>query len=506
VCDKNGTQIGAGAGNSTEGSGSTTLLYKVTFPSTYSGQVGYIGIELERLGIPLYCADGNGKSAVVLLDQRNPAFSGNIYRLAVDVSMVMIGNSPGSFNLGMLPTAPIPELNFSSITVKLTPPPNAGRFTANMMYATTKESGLAPEALLGIGEAPRSSGTGVTGRLFMTTDATQFRLWVLYADSDGLSAYCAYADVVVFNQDGVHTVSAAPDRIGYAISDAKMLSAYTAAALKNPAMLDENIILTRDIRCAYGTADANYIGFEGWTPIGGYKAFTGIFDGAGYTVSAIKLNVSLTMPQIAGYVALNGPYFGFFGATDGAVIKNVLFSGFQPSIITLPAVTEKVAAGSFIGSAKDTLISNVSVNAPTYIQVQAAGPIVAGGFVGEIFGDAPPPLVNIQSSTAIIVTSTGENATVSGGGLTGRAANLTLQHCLAQGLVRITAQQTAYAGGLVGSGSDLTIQGSVAYGDVTASAAGAVFADALLGTLADTTAAGSCTIDASSGTGTVTVP
>lgn len=168
-----------------------------------------------------------------------------------------------------------------------------------------------------------------------------------------------------------------------------------------------------------------------WNPIGQENgnnlAFSGIFDGQGFTISNLLINNDNM---------LAGEYAGLFGYTRGATIKNVN--------LTDVAVSGTVNVGALVGKAYNTTIENCIVNgevrgsgnnigglvghaAVTRIKRSSVSGIVAGGadrvggLVGHMTGSNYLGNANIAYSSSDVKVS-GANAI---GGLVG----FTLTQC-----------------------------------------------------------------------------
>ena len=120
--------------------------------------------------------------------------------------------------------------------------------------------------------------------------------------------------------------------------------------------------------------DVNLNGSEDfqWTPIGyfneydfsDYQCFGGRFDGNGHNVSGI-------------YISSSAIYVGFFGYTNGAVVKNLTVMGTKVS-------TSGNTAGGLIGSANGSIVlNNCNCNIKECTSSGYAGGIVGSNGTGE---------------------------------------------------------------------------------------------------------------------------
>jgi len=164
-----------------------------------------------------------------------------------------------------------------------------------------------------------------------------------------------------------------------------------------------------------------------WAPIGTDAApFTGIFDGAGFTISNLKINQS------------GSSRLGLFGVTSNANVKKLALT--QVSVIGSSDV------GGLIGKASGTTVSQDFVT----------GRIEGNDHVGAIIGGT-------TGGTLTTITNCYANADVStrssqAGGLAGAVSSLTMTNCYFAGTVLApTTGWTNNAGGLV----SITEDGSV---------------------------------------------
>ena len=178
------------------------------------------------------------------------------------------------------------------------------------------------------------------------------------------------------------------------------------------AVLTNNITVNKDVLKNDGTLADDVSGFTSWTPIGYYNSdsdccfYTGIFDGAGHTISGLYLN-----DKDAVYVGL------FACVGEGGAVLNV-------------GVVDSYFQGEYC----------------------------VGGLCGVNFGGN---FTNCYNAGVIIGTS--ENA----GGLCGVNANGTMTNCYNIGTVT-AAGEHGYAGGVCGLNGNGTITNCYNAGAVTA--------------------------------------
>ncbi len=222
------------------------------------------------------------------------------------------------------------------------------------------------------------------------------------------------------------------------IKSGKLLAALAEAVNNGNDYAGYTIKLTKNL-------DLN--GIE-WTPIGqknGNK-FKGIFDGQGYTVTGLKISEEKAA-AFDGYVA-------FFGATEGATIKNLTVAG---------SVTGNDAAG-IVGKGVNTTLENCHNEATiTATEAKAAG-IVASLDKGT--------LKNCTNSGAI----TTKGAWPAAGIVAWCNPNAAIENCQNFGDVTVTGiGDTSQAGGICGNlGSSSVVKDCINSGRISASLAGGV--------------------------------
>mgnify|MGYP006967209331 CR=1 FL=1 len=128
------------------------------------------------------------------------------------------------------------------------------------------------------------------------------------------------------------------------------------------------------------------LGGKEWTPIG-YKrvyAFSGIFDGNGYTISNFKAGSAESLGTV------NYKYYGLFGYLgSNAVVRNLKVRtsiGISDSVASSGRHSNGIYAGAVAGYALDALVKDVDVAAEIGINVLATYEICAGAIVGKADG------------------------------------------------------------------------------------------------------------------------
>lgn len=212
-----------------------------------------------------------------------------------------------------------------------------------------------------------------------------------------------------------------------------------------------NYILMNDIDLTEATAkggDYDY-GGNGWNPIGSDDiygksgAFTGIFDGNGYTISGMRITNEATLPSGNGSIL----YYGLFANNKGT-IKNLNIGG---SINYNRAVDRTIYAGGIAAYNSGTIVG--CSNEVTITIDKTASTIYAGGIVADNVGT----IKECYNKAPVIATYTsGYYDRRYAGGISGCGGNgSSIVNCYNLG--DITAETTttsssyyAYAGGIQG--------------------------------------------------------
>lgn len=172
----------------------------------------------------------------------------------------------------------------------------------------------------------------------------------------------------------------------YLIKDAYDLEAMAEYADQNAYfVLAEDIVLT-DADYEFGGSFYNVgngIVTIGNTEVAFNGNFSGLYGGKIHSITGLRMN--------------GKTFGGLFGATDGAVITDLVINGAD--------ITASADAGVLIGRANDTTIKNVTVNDAKVVTTQSGS--VAGGLIGiaqsTIIEDVT--LNNVEVSTTLDSTS-----------------------------------------------------------------------------------------------------
>ena len=253
-------------------------------------------------------------------------------------------------------------------------------------------------------------------------------------------------------------------------------SIWTSHQLQLMAMgLGASYTLRRDLDLAPALANQAQVWrvASGFMPVkAGINAFSGQFDGAGYTINGLGIN---------GGSANN---IGLFGQISGATIRDLTLANVAIS-----------GTGTYYGA----LAGGPGVAASTISGVHVSGTVSAGSYAGGIVGSLNGTISGVSSSAAVNVTVTAAGGLL--GELTGSlrqsyaTGDVVAAGDLAGGLVAVlqsnaaiaqsyftgTVKAANYAGGLVGIANfNATITDSYAMGAV---AVGSNYAGGLAGRL-----------------------
>jgi hypothetical protein len=187
------------------------------------------------------------------------------------------------------------------------------------------------------------------------------------------------------------------------------------------------------------TADISLSGFStgaGWTPIGNYSTssivFAGNFDGAGFTVSNLYINI----PSATAAV-----YAGLFGYVSAGTIQNLGVSG--------------------------------SVSATT-----SGGANYIAGCVGGITGYAAGRITSCYNTASVSMISTSSAYDYMAGNVGGiagaTAVNVTM--CYNAGMINLSSNYRTHAGGIVGDikATAITIEGCYNTGEVSTNSSASI--------------------------------
>ncbi len=205
-----------------------------------------------------------------------------------------------------------------------------------------------------------------------------------------------------------------------------------------------------------------------WTPIGTYGApFEGTLDGAGYKITGLKVNTAIADIGVSS-TDHKYYYYGLFGVTNGATVKNIKFENAE-IIGSTNEPLHYVYAGIIAGLVIDTEITDCTFSGK--VEAESSNAIAAAGAVAGMSNGSS---LKSCTTTASVKTKNSPERAISGGFLGYSRLETVIEDCTSK--ADISASSTigvAYAGGISGyaystamtrCGSDSTV-----YAEVTAS-------------------------------------
>ena len=231
-----------------------------------------------------------------------------------------------------------------------------------------------------------------------------------------------------------------------------------------------------------------------WSPIGTYDdAFIGAFNGNGYTISNVHIDMTLPATNDSNH------YIGLFGYTKAFIfdlnidymqitihsdVSNYIYvgalAGKSESDVVNVHVTNahitvdgviKGAIGGLVGTHRGDMIrssANTNITDVTFTDATSDMRLYVGGLIG----DKQYQDVRHSSASGDITVAFSSAQTVFAGGLIGSASadNAIIANSFASGNLNISGDYYTRVGGLVGNSFETTVDNSFALGDVHASA------------------------------------
>ena len=297
-------------------------------------------------------------------------------------------------------------------------------------------------------------------------------------DFEDNNGFCSYCDIYEAPSSGTGT-SGSP----YQITNAGQLYWFAAVVNNELDKCDDAPAERNTSACAKLMSNITIndnIYFEIarlWTPIGidgsSSNYYTGTFDGDGYTISGMKVNITGATSNI--YAGLFGYVYGSSGKIQNVGIINSSVNASGPNTVC--------ASGLVAGYLDSSRITNCYATGDVTATGTGSGFVYAGGLVGW----------NIQTSVITGSYATGNVTAINrynstyAGGLAGYNNSATITSSYATGDVTVTCTSTGtgnnYTGGLAGYCYSTTITNSYATGDVsvTHDGTGNVMAGGLIG-------------------------
>lgn len=223
------------------------------------------------------------------------------------------------------------------------------------------------------------------------------------------------------------TVSATPEQINgvYQIKTANNL--FWFAALVNGTLTDGTA--QNAAACAVLTTNIDLTG-EAWTPIGSKSnPYTGTFDGAGFTISGMKIE------NATGYS-------GLFGNVTGTV-RDFTVTG----SITITGDETVSRVGGAVGSLGTASVGGTVSGVTSDVDITvSAGNDHIGGVVGSMPENSSPTVENCVYTGDINITV----AAGSVAGVVGYIRTGTIQNCANQGGISVSESGNGSVGGILG--------------------------------------------------------
>lgn len=241
----------------------------------------------------------------------------------------------------------------------------------------------------------------------------------------------------------------------------------------------------------------------------GGAAFSGTFDGNGYTIS--------------GFRSTNNYYDGLFPYVVGATIKNLTLKGegagagliFLADGVTVENCTIDLdqtisgsgISGAVVGHAMGTgVFRNITTRGTVTFTRETSSYTNFGSIIGQKYAGAVVTIENCVNGIDITARTTGLNL----GGFIGALAfdatgSCTIINCVNNGNITLEAGATGNVGGIVGGNHDcdLVITNCTNNGNITAASA-SVFTGGIMGMKNNSGASGYVTINGCTNTGNIT--
>lgn len=235
-------------------------------------------------------------------------------------------------------------------------------------------------------------------------------------------------------QAGAFVVDAATESTAVEISTYEQFAAFAKAVNAGTAEAYASVKLTADITIPAGTT---------WTPIGSAaNPYTGVFDGAGHTVSGLTASIT------AAEYSPEAP-FGLFGKTQGATIKNLKMSN-----VVLSGESSS-GSGILCGLAEKTEISGCTIDSSCSIVSD-----------GALIGGLTCMLTGSTVKDCVVAADIQLNGQAPSGGYVYQANGSQIINSVFKGTIKGTGA-IVYTGGFVGINNGL-IANCIYSGSMTA--------------------------------------
>ena len=203
------------------------------------------------------------------------------------------------------------------------------------------------------------------------------------------------------------------------------------------AELTDNITINTDVLNENGKLNSND-SFAQWTPIGTSNAYTGTFDGQGYTISGLYVNITSSYSDDYIYAGL----FGYVGS--GGQVKNVKVAdsyisvnvnacvggvcGYSSGTITNCSVSDSAFSGTY--DIENGIICSVGgvcgYNYGTITNCYNDGTVKGSYYTGGVCGGNGATITNCYNTGSVTGTNAGTNYV---GGVCGNNYLCTITNC-----------------------------------------------------------------------------
>ena len=200
------------------------------------------------------------------------------------------------------------------------------------------------------------------------------------------------------------------------------------------------------------------LGEHDWTVIGQLpgRAFSGVFDGGGHTVT------------LGGRLVSQGQYFGLFGYLSGATVQNLVAAGQASAVYQTGTYCYDISLGAIAGYAVNSSFHSCGSRAALSLQgtTGTLGMLALGGIAGYSVRSSFYACHNTGKLTGALQVGSG-SGTAYLGGITGyftasSARTASLDSCYNTGTLQAEAK-TPRTGGLIGGVSGVTSTSGAAY-------------------------------------------
>ena len=313
-------------------------------------------------------------------------------------------------------------------------------------------AGDTPSSTGGTTQQPGSEGTGGTtqqpGSEGTGGESANNALTLTISDASGSSMSVTLQDE---NSDGFYEIGTANELYAFAAA------VHVKGLPPINGKLTSNIVVNETVLDEQGKLSEN-VNFRPWTPIGnGDTPYTGIFDGAEYTISGLYFN-----DTNADYAGLFG-FLGEGGSVQNLGVENSYFCGgiCVGGVVgdNSGQVTNCDNTGAVSGTATSCYVGGIvgyNYQDSTVTNCHNTGDVTGEGtycFVGGVVGDNYGDVTTCYNTGDVIGTATGEGTYCYVGGVVGDN-QYAVSECFNEGSVRGTSEDSScYVGGVVGGNS-----------------------------------------------------